>query len=79
MSVEQENIDAFELIVKHGLHVKPTENSASGKNYASVGYPVSESRMEYVHEELPGKPDGDAAAYRKAIACAVQELSKISH
>lgn len=73
-----ENSDSFELIVKLGLHVKPSENSASGKRFASVGYPVSECHLEYVHEELPGNSDGDAVAYRKAIARAVEELNKIS-
>ncbi|WP_333890984.1 hypothetical protein [Atlantibacter subterraneus] len=73
-----ENSDSFELIVKLGLHVKPSENSASGKRFASVGYAVSESQMQYVHEELPGDSGGDAAAYRKAIARAVEELNKIS-
>lgn len=73
-----ENSDSFELIVKYGLHVKPSENSASGKRFASVGYAVSESQMQYVHEELPGNADGDAAAYRKAISRAAEELSKIN-
>lgn len=73
-----ENSDSFGLIVKFGLHVKPSENSASGKRFASVGYPVSECHMEYVHEEIPDGPDGADAACRKAIARAVEELKKIS-
>lgn len=73
-----ENSDSFELIVKYGLHVKPSENSASGKRFASVGYPASECHMEYVHEELTDSPDGSSSAYRKAIARAVEELNKIS-
>jgi len=70
-----ENSDSFELIVKYGLHVKLSENSASGKRFASVGYAVSESQMEYLHEELPGDELGNKIAYRTAIFHAVQAIT----
>ncbi|EBS4564767.1 hypothetical protein DOW39_06160 [Salmonella enterica subsp. enterica serovar Tanger] len=75
MSIEDNGCGyAFGLIVKYGLHVKPSENSASGKRYASVGYAVSESRMEYIHEELTGNPLDDEMAYRKAVLMAAQSI-----
>lgn len=65
--------DALRLAVKLGLPILRTHTAYGDYWSASIGYPISDTRLQYVHEALGADPN---AATRRAIVRAAAEIGR---